>query len=524
MAAFGALATITGGFLIHKVNAQRSHDRFERLVDETNDAIVDRLETYVAVLRAGAGLYAASKTVDPGEFKSFARRIELVRRYPGIEGIGFAARRPAPGRAEDGVIVTYLEPQTEPNRRELGRDLAADPVLAEAIVRSRDSGRPAMSGKVELHREDADGRQTGFLMLEPVYTGGDVPADLAARRTRFEGFVYAPFQAKALLQSVIANLNNRGLEYAVYDGTAAPQNLLQRSAPPRTSGPGAEFRSVRRLDVAGRSWIVAYNANDEFRPADDAQFVTGFAAIGVLATALIAGAMLAQVQARLAAEREVQTRQLAEERQQLLLGELNHRVKNTLATVQSIAAQSLRNAPDLETGRKTFEARLMALSEAHNLLTRDNWRGASLADLAKAELAPYGGGRRERVTILGEPVWLSPNTAVALGMAFHELATNAAKHGALSGANGRVRVEWTVSRSDEAPDRVSIVWREAGGPTVTTPSRTGFGSRLIVSGLAHQLNGDVRLNFDPDGVTCAIAFNLAPPPSTSPDEEVESAA
>jgi two-component sensor histidine kinase len=265
---------------------------------------------------------------------------------------------------------------------------------------------------------------------------------------------------------------------------------------------------------------VVYGAAPQFQAAGERQTAFAFVAVGLVTTLMIAWAMNAQISARLAAEREIAARQKVEARQKLLLDELNHRVKNTLATVQSIAAQSLRNAPDLETGRKNFEARLIALSEAHNLLTRDNWRGASLAELAKAELEPYGGGRRERVTILGEPVWLSPNTAVALGMAFHELATNAAKHGALSGENGRVRVEWTVAKGVDAPDRVSIIWREAGGPPVAEPSRRGFGSRLITSGLAHQLHGDVKLTFDPDGVSCSISFDLTPPASSfAPDVE-----
>jgi len=509
--ALGVLATAAGGWLIHAVNEARSHERFERAVDEANDAIVNRLETYVAVLRAGAGLFAASKTVDRGEFEAFAGRVELNRRYPGIEGVGYAALARGPdGRAET-VVVTYLEPLTARNRRAIGNDLLADPVRREAAERARDTGQPAMSGKVRLLQEVEPGRQSGFLILEPVYRGGRVPATTEARRAALEGFVYAPFRAEDLLENVFRSLNRPTLEYAVFDGAATPGALLHRSDPARTQGVGARYRSVRTLQVAGRPWTVVYNAGSAFHPNDGLAMVLAFVAIGLVATGLVAWAMSAQVEARLSAEREVAARAQVEERQKLLLDELNHRVKNTLATVQSIAAQSLRNAPDLETGRKTFEARLMALSEAHNLLTRDNWRGASLADLAEAELAPYGGGRRERVTILGEPVWLSPNTAVALGMAFHELATNAAKHGALSGENGRVRIEWTVSRSDAAADRVSIVWREAGGPRVANPSRRGFGSRLIVTGLAHQLNGDVRLEFDPDGVSCSISFNLAPP-------------
>lgn len=507
--AIGLFATAAGGLVLHTVSATRSHERFERIVDEANDAIVARLGTYVAVLRAGAGLFAASKTVDPSEFEAFAQRVELNARYPGIEGIGYAAAYGGAEEPDQAVVVTYLEPRTQRNERAIGRDLMMDPVRREAVERARDTGRQAMSGKVRLLQETDPSRQSGFLILQPIYRGGEVPATVEARRARLEGFVYAPFRAEQLLKDIFASLNRPTLEYAVYDSTATPRSLLYRSGPERRAGLGARYQSVRTLQAVGRNWTVVYSAGPRFQATEDVQAIIGFVAVGLIATMLVAWAMSAQVEARLRAEREVAARIRIEERQKLLLDELNHRVKNTLATVQSIAAQSLRNAPDLETGRKNFEARLMALSEAHNLLTRDNWRGASLADLAEAELAPYGGERRERLTILGEPVWLSPNTAVALGMAFHELATNAAKHGALSGANGRVKVEWSVSRSDDAPDRVSIVWREAGGPRVETPSRRGFGSRLIVSGLAHQLDGDVRLDFDPDGVSCSISFSLA---------------
>jgi two-component sensor histidine kinase/CHASE1-domain containing sensor protein len=495
----GLLATGAGAYLIHAINQVRDREQFERLADEANDAIVDRLETYVAVLRAGAGLFAASQVVDAQEFRAFAGRLELEKRFPGVEGVGYAAA------TRDGAVrILYLEPPNARNARAMGHDLAADPIRREAIERARDTGQPAMTGKVRLMQEADPRRQAGFLILEPIYAGGAIPGSVEARRARLEGFIYAPFQADRLLENILQDLDRPMLHVAVYDGPGGGVLHQSSDLAPRRDG----MRTERALQVAGRTWTVAYTATEALEPAGEAHLVAAFIAVGLLTTGLTAWAMFAQVGARLAAEREVAARKRSEERRKLLLDELNHRVKNTLATVQSVAAQSLRNAPDLKTGRKDFEARLMALSEAHNLLTRDNWRGADLADLAKVELAPYDGGRKERVTLLGEPVWLSPNTAVALGMAFHELATNAAKHGALSGEKGQVKVQWTVDRSGEAPDRVSIVWREAGGPPVSAPDRKGFGSRLILSGLAHQLKGDVSLVFEPDGVSCSIAFNM----------------
>jgi two-component sensor histidine kinase len=204
-----------------------------------------------------------------------------------------------------------------------------------------------------------------------------------------------------------------------------------------------------------------------------------------------------------------QWRRRNEARLKLLVDELNHRVKNTLATVQSIATQVLHGTPVNQEAREAIEARLMALSRSHNLLTREKWEAASLVDVAGQALAPF---RREgstaRFTLEGMPLRLPPKHALALGMAFHELATNAAKYGALSNDTGHVRLAWTVGGG-----RLRLAWREHGGPPVQPPARRGFGSRLIERGLAHELDGRVRLDYARDGVVCAIDMPL---PETEP--------
>ncbi|HYH21936.1 MAG TPA: PAS domain S-box protein [Azospirillum sp.] len=200
----------------------------------------------------------------------------------------------------------------------------------------------------------------------------------------------------------------------------------------------------------------------------------------------------------------------AEDQRKLLLGELNHRVKNTLAIVQSIAAQTQRGAASTEQFVEAFDARLLALSQAHNLLTRESWQGADLDDLLRETLRPYGlGEEAARIDLTGPGVRVGPAAAVAIGMAFHELATNAAKYGALSTNAGRVGIVWRVEPAGEGPDRLVIEWVESGGPPVAPPKRRGFGSRMIERGLTGQLECAVDLTFPPDGARCRVSVPLS---------------
>lgn len=205
---------------------------------------------------------------------------------------------------------------------------------------------------------------------------------------------------------------------------------------------------------------------------------------------------------------DITDRKRADERQKLLLDELNHRVKNTLATVQSIALQTRRTA-EPAAFEEAFLSRIAALAQAHDLLTEVAWEGASLKDVIRRTLAPYTpGGPTDRVRLAGPAVRLNPNAAVSLTMGFHELATNAGKYGALSDVNGRVEVEWNVD-SMTHPTVVEITWRETGGPPVEPPARRGFGSRLLETGLGREFDGTVELSFAPEGLRCHMRLPLS---------------
>jgi two-component sensor histidine kinase len=198
-----------------------------------------------------------------------------------------------------------------------------------------------------------------------------------------------------------------------------------------------------------------------------------------------------------------------EAQSKMLIDELNHRVKNTLSTVQSIVWQTLRSPSDPKIVRESIESRLFALSRSHDLLTREKWESAGLLDIVHDALEPFGvsGGRADRIAVAGENIRFPPKSALALGIAFNELATNAVKYGALSNAAGSILIEWTMETTP-TQQRLLLNWKEKDGPPVTPPAHKGFGSRVIERGLAHELEGTIHLDYRPDGLVCTMDIPL----------------
>ncbi|RWA84425.1 MAG: PAS domain S-box protein [Mesorhizobium sp.] len=201
---------------------------------------------------------------------------------------------------------------------------------------------------------------------------------------------------------------------------------------------------------------------------------------------------------------DISDRKRAEEQRKLLVNELNHRVKNTLAVVQSIASQTIRNSTSLAEARRTLSSRLVSLAKAHDVLTHENWRGADLEELIAASIRPHA--PMERFQLSGDEVWVEPNIALSFALAFHELTTNAIKYGALSNATGTVSISWGLI--EQGPDRrLELEWRESGGPVVAAVKRKGFGMQLL-EGMFSRVSR-VSLSFDEAGLLAAFSVSLS---------------
>ncbi|RAK57009.1 hypothetical protein DJ018_03335 [Phenylobacterium deserti] len=207
-----------------------------------------------------------------------------------------------------------------------------------------------------------------------------------------------------------------------------------------------------------------------------------------------------------AVARDITERKEQDRHRELLINELNHRVKNTLAIVQNMARQSLRQLNT--SARSAFDGRLIALAAAHDVLTRHSWQAAFMDEIVESALNPFvDAARPERLRSQGPRMRLESQHAVALSLALHELATNAVKHGALSVDEGSVDVHWWLTRSDDGPE-MKLLWTERGGPKVTPPSKLGFGSRLIERGVAQDLRGKAKIEYLESGLLCEIRMPL----------------
>jgi two-component sensor histidine kinase len=201
---------------------------------------------------------------------------------------------------------------------------------------------------------------------------------------------------------------------------------------------------------------------------------------------------------------DAKEREAADKLQKLILGELHHRIKNTLATVSAMASQSFRGAPSIEQGQKAMDGRLIALGRAHDLLMQVSWANASLTHTLSSATEPYDGQGGRRFHFNGPDIRITSGAVIALAMTFNELCTNTTKFGALSVATGRVEVAWTI---DESKQRLRLVWTERGGPAVKPPTRRSFGTRMMES-IGQQLKGQVQLAYEPDGFIYSLDVPL----------------
>lgn len=381
----GLLATAAASYQLGRVIDLNDTQRFQQIAQQKLNAIEDRIENHIALLRGAAGLFAASEAVGRSGFAAYVERLNLEERYPGIQGIGFTQRigpsqldaflnevreRVAPDfrvwppepRPEYHAIV-YLEPLDERNLAAIGFDMFTNPIRRQAMERARDTGLPAASGKVELVQEIDENRQAGFLIYLPVYQGGSVPETIEERRSQLRGFVYSPYRSGDLFAALSEMDVDPQLDFEVYDGTPEGENLLYDSSlvsDERADDSIARFRSAEPLEVAGRDWTVLLASGPAFEQGSGRELTPFVLAGGVLATLLLSALAWSQGLATRAALRA------REELQQVNSG-LEDRVVERTRELRSVQSELRHMNANLEA---TVAERTADLSAANEEIQR----------------------------------------------------------------------------------------------------------------------------------------------------------
>ncbi|MBC2664326.1 CHASE domain-containing protein [Novosphingobium flavum] len=433
----------------------------------------------------GGGAVAWMQAVEPGA----AAAMEDKARADGLAGFTI---HPAPqGRVALPVIFVHPVDAVQPGV--YGYDPMSDPVRRDAIERAVRSGRPSASGPVQLQSASASGPRTGFGIFVPVFDG-------SGAERRLVGVLARAFNAQGFIEAALGDDRARGYGIALID--EASSRLVPLAQMGRQVGEG--HRIVTRVMFADRPMRI------EISPPEGSTLSN--LSLLTLLFGMMAAALLLVV-ARLV------TQQAAEDRAALawfeeqasirnsLTRELNHRVKNTLANVLSIVTLTRRRTDDIDDFVTGLIGRVRALSATHDLLTQSEWGTTPIRAVVGAELAPYAHDADHVLDMRGPNVELAPNDALSLGLAIHELATNASKYGALSVAGGRVEICWEMITDKLA----RIEWTESGGPVVPELRRRGFGTELIEKIVAHELKNPVDLRFLPEGVSCSLVVPVRTP-------------
>lgn len=518
LAIFALIAGITvlAVFAIERSDASRHSAQLRTRATAIASALERRANASSAYLRAGAALLATLDEVRASRFRRFVSELRLDADNRGSEGIGWAGvvypdgigafnaqlARESPGAAQlhpipDGsqpysVPITFLEPDTARNRGALGFDMYSEPHRRVAMQEAERTARPTASGKVVLQQQGEDGGP-GFLIYMPVF-------EQAPGGRRLKGFIYSPFSAADFLASALELEGANGYGVALYDGPVSPERLLASTAGADAKGKMA----VERVAIGTEPWMLMVR-----QPVDWGLSILSIATIvfGLLVASLLM--LLVRMLTRQTLEDEATLRWFEEQAsiRNSLTRELNHRVKNTLANVLSIIALTRRRASDLDEFADGLDGRIRALSATHDLLTQSDWGTTPIRAVIEAELVPYAQDGDHEVELQGPDIQLAPNDALSLGLATHELATNAAKYGALSKPGGKIAVHWRLI----AEALVRVEWQESGGPPVTPRRGRGFGTDLIERIVAHELKNPVELTFDPAGVRCVLTIAVRQP-------------
>jgi CHASE1-domain containing sensor protein len=525
-----ALASLVMAGFAYFASEEAGRIKFAAASDDAFARIQGRIDLHLSLLR-GAHAFFNARQGRPSrdEFKVFVDGLNLEKTYTGLRGIGFIM--PA-GKGEDARIdeeirrnyginrriwpwtgdarrmpITMFEPADPAGMASIGFDMYSDPARRQAIDAAVRTPGVHATGLVQLG-VTADGPvYNGFLVFLRV-NGNAAPTVANESTSAFVGVLYASFRANELFSAALGQAPLLPVNVEVYEGNAKRENLLFRSQVSPNPDLAESHLVTRELVVAGQTWTVLFRPTGAFVLPSSPVIPITFGLIGLVLAAAIA--LLARWQDR--AYSAVETLQISTEKslleKELMLQEMKHRIKNSITRVLAIARQTASHSKGINEFSASFAARLQAMAASQDMLTRSRWQKADLEELLKTELEQVFGKDLEAGTLSGPAVEIDETATQALGLTFHELATNALKYGDVGRGKGGLKVEWSVDR--EGPiQTLAMTWSEASEVPLSFPERTSFGTKLIDMNITRELGGTIKREFGEYGLKVEIEIPLS---------------
>ncbi|RJG43774.1 MULTISPECIES: CHASE domain-containing protein [unclassified Mesorhizobium] len=527
--AVAAASLAMAGFAYHS-SQEAARFKFAATVDDAMNRIESRLNLHLSLLRSTQALFKVrGREIGRTEFKAFFDALDVENNFKGLRGIGFLeiAKRGdeaqlqqdirriggtegsiyPPSELEWRTPIVLYEPLSEANISSLGYDMFTEEARRAAIEMAMTSGAPRATARIVLGENTGSAEKVpGFLVFASVDedeantgTGGVKPT--------VSGLVYVAFRTGDLFEAALGSAPLLPVHAEVFDGDASDDNLFYRSPTPPGAAYSEDFRVTRSIVLAGRPWTVRFRPTAGFSEPSSPTIPVMLGLFGLLLAGAIA--MVARYQERTydAVARLHETTEKSLLEKDLMLQEMKHRIKNSITRVLAMARQTAAHATDVNEFSSSFAARLQAMAASQDMLTRSRWQKADLGELLRIELGQVFGKDLPDDMLSGPVVLLNETTTQALGLTFHELATNALKYGEAGNTVAALKVKWRV-HEEGGERRLGLTWTESGNKAISPPTRTGFGTKLIDMNITRELYGTIERDYRADGLLVQIDIPL----------------
>lgn len=513
-----AVASLAMATFAYFAGEDAARIKFEATADDGLNRIESRIDLHISLLRVTDAFFTArGGALSDSEFRAYFEALDVAKNFEGLRGIGLLGlARPGDDASLERAISRYrgtsvpifpassdgewrtpvllFEPLDRVKLTGIGFDMFSDPLRRPAIVSALETGEPRATGPILLGKLTGD-VSMGFLLFSSL----DTVRPAAPNPT---GLVYAAFRTQDLFNAALDKFPRLPVHAEAFDGEADPANLLFEST---EAVGGADFVATRKLLVAGRPWTIQFRPTADFvRPSSPAVPVL-LGLFGLLLAGAIALVQRFQGRAYDAMSKLQETSEKSLLEKDLMLQEMKHRIKNSITRVLAIARQTAGSAKDIGEFSQSFSARLQAMAASQDMLTRSRWQKVDLGELLRIELAQAFGKELPDGMLTGPKVLLSETMTQALGLTFHELATNALKYGEVGNSPDTLKVEWRLM---EQGGRLLLTWHETSNVPVTPPEKPGFGTKLIDLNIVRELNGVIRRDYRTDGLQIEIEIPL----------------